>query len=757
MSNSLRAAFSFVAITGVLVCRVAEGAPAATSAYFTDGQRSYVQDATSDSIGSVNMITCIMSSMRPDALVNQGPYVALVDNKKCESSKSSSTDGTGQAPEYIHAVVNSTRASNNDPMLVSAWLSFNDHGEALKIFVHITATEAPTAGNPYGAFRIDYCGRPDGTQDCMINGFMQGGSGELSYYESNAGDEEGHIALKLTSVGTTSGSGKIESENFNEQGASEYAFAFNQNNFLRADSQSPSQCFSRDATDEGTGISVWRYGLYDADTGARIDRNSGFPIQYTSGDVTYQGYVGYFGLSSSPDAPAVTDGTTVQKVSYENKSAVTAEYTASTRGGRLTRYTKKTRMLASIDHVHFNTFIGDNAAFGLPHPNSNYEMYWDEADTNFKAVGEQQCSPDGCHQTTFDSEIALDASLWSSGNLGGVQGWSQSLGGDLFINLSGSFAGSSNTTVVYHSQDLVYPGETVPPLYCASNCPTAASMQAYFQAQSHEPSDSPYANANVFHPLSEDELVRYQMTDGVLVEAVSGQAVVDVERHDNAGSYGNGVMSGRLFTTLANADCTRPEDQIAQYCDYQVNNSADVYYQWQTGPNNFNQFAALKDSSGEYVQFDAPLNVNFTVPDEPAFGDYRNKSLVLQYGGYGDLWGIPGVCVSPSTNEQVSCGEGTRFVPQFAIPFDATRGVVSEDSSGGAPKTYLVKWLEREIRFAVKDLTVCSSASLTTPTNVQLPMATALKNPSDASSDVYVGVEPVVTDAPRVIQGEVKY
>jgi len=47
----------------------AHAAPPVTSAYFTDPQSSYVQDATSDSIGQVNMISCIMHSMRPDALV----------------------------------------------------------------------------------------------------------------------------------------------------------------------------------------------------------------------------------------------------------------------------------------------------------------------------------------------------------------------------------------------------------------------------------------------------------------------------------------------------------------------------------------------------------------------------------------------------------------------------------------------------------------------------------------------------------------
>ncbi|HKX44176.1 MAG TPA: hypothetical protein VJO99_23660 [Burkholderiaceae bacterium] len=44
---------------------------------------------------------------------------------------------------------------------------------------------------------------------------------------------------------------------------------------------------------------------------------------------------------------------------------------------------------------------------------------------------------------------------------------------------------------------------------------------------------------------------------------------------------------------------------------------------------------------------------------------------MLQYGGFGELWGIPGTCVSRLTNEKVSCETlDSRYVPAFVIPFD---------------------------------------------------------------------------------------
>jgi hypothetical protein len=91
-------------------------------------------------------------------------------------------------------------------------------------------------------------------------------------------------------------------------------------------------------------------------------------------------------------------------------------------------------------------------------------------------------------------------------------------------------------------------------------------------------------------------------------------------------------------------------------------------------------------------------------------------------------------------------------VPAFVIPYDATAGSVSDGTTN-----YLVKWLDREIRFAQKPLSVCSAAGLTVPNNVTLPTASVLKDTTDSSSDVYIGAKPVVTAAPRVIHGDVKY
>jgi len=756
------------------VAAAAFATPPASSAYLTDPQSSYVQDVTSQSIGSVNMIACIVYSMRPDALVNQGPYVALVDQTACDSAKSGlatsgASAGAAQAPNYMTAVVNSTRASNSDPMLVSAWLTFSEQGKAKTVFAHISATAAPTASDPYGTFRLDYCGKLNGTGACMFNGFMQAGNGTLSYYETDNNDPgTSTTALELTSVGTTSGSGGLAAQQSGGGGGSQSAaldFAYDQNYFLRTDNQNGPQCFSRDASDPATGFSVWQYGLYDALSGARIAVNSGFPIQYTVGGTQYQGYAGYYGLSVQGSAPFPANGSTVQKVDYANGSATTTNYTVVTNGGRLTRYTRQTRTLQSIDRIHFNVFVNSAAPFGLPQDYTQYDMYWDDAGQQFVADAEINCGQNGCNTANLAQNVAIAPAAWST--LGGVQGWSQSLGGSVYINLAGVSGAidSASITVVYYVQDLVYPGDATVPatLYCVGNCPSAASLQAYFTQSPASPVASPFiaSSNNNTQPVAAANVIQYTVSGAVLIDA-NNQAVVDTNPNDyqNYPQYQPGVMSGTLFANLSDAVCpdnANPPD----YCGWMVNNQAGVYYVWQTGASSWDQFAALKDGSGNFVQFDAPLNVNFAVPNAASFGSYAGTSIVLQYNGFGDLWGIPGSCVSSTTNLPVDCStSGSRYVPDFVIPYDPTstpqQGVVTT-SVNNVTTTYLVKWLQREIRLAMKSTSVCTNDDLVAPSNVQLPTAASLTDPSDSSSPVYLGAEPVLTSAPRVIQGVVEY
>lgn len=729
----------------------------ASSPYKTDVQYTHVEDATSKGIGQVNMITCILSALKPDGVVNKGPYLALVDESQCDpesrgSSSGAGSDSSSQASSFTTVTVNSTRASNSDPMIVKAWLDESDDGQASTIWVHGSFTEAASDANPYGVFRMDFCGTADNAT-CMMKGFLSGANGALNFYtdEERDGDGPSSVALHLTSVGTTTGSGKLSMSSSNGGTPEEqhFLFAYDDAHFLRGD-----QCFTRDASDPGTGMSVWSYGLYDATSGARVERNSGFPIDYTADGVTYHGFLGYWGLSLPSDIMnSMPSGATVQRVEYNNGQEPTrTDYTVVRAGGRLMKYTKHARTLHGIDKIRFNAFIHDASSYGLTAQDTQYTMYWDEANSTIKVTGQMVCSPDsGCQSRELDSVQAVPLSFWQS--MGGIQGWSESLGGEVFVDLHAlsSPVDSDAIDVVYRTQETVYPADMPSQLYCVNNCPTAAAISAYFSNPTPAASDSPFANGTFNKWDPNPTPVAYTIdADAAVLKDDQAEAVL-LSDHNAAQShpqYGNGLRSGRLFTNLSAVECT---PSSGTYCESKVN-TLDVFYTWETGPNSYNQFAAVKDSQGNYVSLDAPLQVTFDVPADTAhYGVYAGKSLVLQYGGYGQLWGIPGHCVSHLTNEPARCeDEDSRYVPEFVIPYDQVIGVVHDDSH-----TYLVKWLDREIRFARKDLSECSA--LTLPANTTLPTAADVKNPLNPQSEIYNGTRPVVTDAPRVVAGEVKY
>jgi hypothetical protein len=729
----------------------AVAAPPAGSAYFTDAQESHVQDASSRGLQLMNMLTCIMNALRPDAMINKGQYVAFIDPDKCDSrvQTEGGSGGAGDTPTYGTSLVESSRESNEAPMRVKSWIATSpDSGEQI-VYANTSATAVPSTTAPYGVFRLDYC-EPAISGGCAMQGYLEAGVDGLSLYEQeDQSDGETHTtALRLSSVSSTSGSGRLQLDRGNDQMA--FDFAYDATHFRRA-SGGADQCFARDASDPDTGLSAWRYGLYDATTGARIQRNSGFPVEYSHGNDTYRGFLSHWGLSLPEAANAtLTDGATLTRVEYVAGAdePTRTDYTLVHAGGRLTQHAKHTRTLKGIDKIRFDAWVGDATGFYTgAESNAQYTLYWDDAAGSFKAAARQTCGMDGrCTMQALEPEPPVAASYFAS--MGGVRGWSQVLGGDLYIDLQGMSGAivSDTTQVIYRSQTLVYPADMPATLHCLRDCPTSASLAAFFADGST--AESPFAAGSSVEPVT------YSISTGsALLKDAEGQPVVYTDRNalERSESYSRGVQSGMLFTNLSAAECP---DMPGQYCEWQIG-SQDVYYTWQTGADPWNQFSAVKDGSGQFVELEAPLQVSYQVPEGARYGEFAGKAITLEYAGFGNLWGIPQTCVSAMTNAPVSCEsdeDDVRPVSDFVIPVNATTGRVSAGDT-----QYLVKWLNREIRLASKPFSECAALPLPDPGAVTLPTAADLRNPANPQSEIYIGAKPALTSAPRVIQGEVMY
>ena len=740
---------------------VAAGAvPIAGSPYYADPQESYVFDQTSEAINTVNMITCIFDAMNPEKLVNAGNYVALVDENRCDSSNrsnssnSGSTSGGSNATKLTRAVVNSSRASASASMRVRAWIENEEQGQSSDIFVNLSASEEPSTSNPYGSFRLDFCGKNPG--GCKMQGYLAGASTGITFAETESNG--GHSRqLFLTKGGADSGAGAVRSVESNGGGGpttTTYQFSFNQSHFLRR-AGSTDACFDRSLANSKS--SVWRYGVYDA-TGQRVNRTGGFPISYTHNGTNYQGWAGYYGINLPSDALAtLATGGQVTRQSFGNGGAETS-YDVVRARGRLTKYTRQSASLAAFANVRFNfgpyAGLSNTTANAIKSGENNstirsfqLETYWDANAGTFKVSGYQNCSSNGCQTRSLSSPIALtntDLSLYSNG----MFGWSQSYGGPIAIlstTMSTIIAASPSGQVQYRTQDLVYPGSLAAPsnLYCVADCPTASEIAGLVANVTQDPFAS--GTERQYAPTGTAPLAyTFNAVTGNLEQGGTPVVVASNVTSDQlTGQYRGGIRSGRMLESPTAFACS------GQYCAQKAD-EADVYYEWETGANSWNQFIGLK-SAGNYLTFDPPLSLTYTVPnDSVKYGESAGSTIVLQYSGFGELQGVPGHCVSPATNLPVSCDGGSaRYVPAFSIPESLTEGVL-HDSSGG---TYFAKWLNREVRFnKVLDAT-CAPLQASLGSLSNLPSLTGLSNPADPNDPIYIGAKPSLTSAPRVIDG----
>lgn len=725
----------------------------ASGPYVTDPQNEYVQDSTSDAIGSVNMVLCIVNAMNisGSGMLNVGPYIALIDMNKCQShgSTSSSTGGSSGATaavNYMTAVVNATRASSTAPMVAKVWMSMTENGSTKNIYVHLSATQSPADVPPYGVFRLDYIGYDTALTPAMqFNGFIDSTSGNLQFYET--GSNSSNVALSMTAGSTSSGSGTmntgvgtIVTDNFN----------YNSSYFRRN-----SQCFDRSKTNASR--SVWRYGTYDATTGNRVDQaNPSFQIMAAYGGNSYYGYAGYYGIGfQGLDLNGIADASPIPGlVVSDQRPGNTTTYNLSKVGGKLTKWSQNATTLSAMDGIPFN-FSGDltgKAAGGAPtNPNGwgNWQMVWDDANHIFKVIGTQVCGSNGCTVSTLTTPATINAGAF---NGIAISGWSDSFGGS--INIPPSAVDHVSVDAVnYFSQTTVIPGTTPLTLYCLSNCPDATSVS--LANADNTGAALPFnatTNLQWFSaPNAGGVTVSYAFDSSGLNIAAAPMIISNASYFKNSQMYQYGVTSGRLFASASGSPF------VSCFTGTAVCEPSGDYYTWTTGTAQWNQSLWLtKTSDSSVVAFDPPQNVTYSVPgtaDIPVA--WQGKTIQLQFNGFGNLQGIPGYCVDPVDNSQKDCSTpNVRYVPEFSIP-DGARMHLSTPST-----SLIVKALDAEIRFAslgvvgvdVAADTACGTMSLTPLT----PPSSGTHDMSSSGDVYYIGAKPSVTAAPKVIDGVVQ-
>jgi hypothetical protein len=145
-----------------------------------------------------------MVQAKYDAMLNKGPYKPQIDINLCKSGKDSASDAGQNSqnqssgsnmPDYEMWTVDSSRADDNSPQIVKAWIhqQGNEYEPDMLISAQVVITEGVNEGNPYGLFTVNFNGNPvmDGQviPFTLMKGFMK----------TEMDPASGKVLLKFTS------------------------------------------------------------------------------------------------------------------------------------------------------------------------------------------------------------------------------------------------------------------------------------------------------------------------------------------------------------------------------------------------------------------------------------------------------------------------------------------------------------------------------------------------------------------------------
>jgi len=741
---------------------------ATTADYNLDESSTFVFEQSADVLDTVNEILCMIGQSRPDLMLNEGNYNAQIDANKCGAADG---DSQSNAPDYQMWTVNGSR-SEGEPMIVKAWVP---KGADTTINALMKVYRKPSTEYPIGFFKMNFkFVNTDGTES--RKGYMRtkktdGGTQLVFYQPMKAGGTTFDYSVKVNFNSDGSGTGATSMPNWTgnnqAEGNKTFQVAYNSSYFYKQKTlngtASDAVCLDRNKYMK----SAWNYGMYDSN-GARVDISSGFPISATVSNTKYHGYIGYHGLWM-PSEASIGDNSTVYKMDFSNPESEGTAYTVRKFGGKLMKYTKKTITLGSIKKIPLNWWDNSDAA--------EKRVFWDGS--NLKADAKRV---NGQWTDITEETITLTATNASYG----FNFWSRALGGDGQIVLTYPSQGfgsapdnlTDNTSVIFNIQDPVFPGDSVPStLACYSNCPnpsTIATGYDYYGASSSiyhgkhnnwlgwdQDNNRWSQNGNISNSSYHGEFDNssspspYTYTfDNTTNGMVLKYGGTDVMLSSENSNLPWGARSGVLFdnSTFDNDTSARQADvasllcswDTTKICPWQARGGLSTFYVWETGHQSWNQLAVLVGSDNSSVKFDPPMIVKYTHSGTKSNSgkSYDGSAFYLEYGGIGDLHGIPSFCVNRITGEKGNCDQNSRWVNEFVIPA-ASLAIQAKDGT----TEYVIKPLEIE-------QTMKKASSAATCTGAGLSLGTVSLPDSSGWVDPDIGDKPTVTGPPSVVAGE---
>jgi len=567
--------------------------------YSNQSKETWADDT--NALQMVNSILGVIHDTRYQDFVNAGPYKALVRKvEENQSAQSGSAATSSTTEDLMEIVVDVTRASNSDPMIIKIWVKepSGPGGNAMRIRGYFTVWQGVSDAYPYGVLEAHFKGTvldSNGNEGDeffhMVMSVDADSDGNVIVEYSESADEGNWSCINQTKViaNSTMTSGKAyvyqyEGENGSPITETTSYYAFNEN-YLKKKTGSTTTVYDKN----NFTYKVYRYKLFYADTGEAVDLDAGFPIQLPTGEY---GYIGYYGLWV-PYGVQVQNGATVTRVNTGE------EYTLFKVSGKLTKHTKSTIELGDLIGVEMSKYECSDSGC------KDYIIIWDG--TNFKKIGERNQQTQAVDYYPEQDQEIVTFQPWEGA-------WCEALRS--FLRL-GDLTNPTNASLVpYHIEQVVYPGTVQDlTLYYWGYAPDAPITQDELSGVDEQ---AYWANPT-------EKVYTFDASSFVLLDSDADPVVIGSDIDLSQTQYPDGFFMSPLTTTQYSAD------------EWWRANEADIYYTWQTGTNDWNQFATVIDSDGNYVTFSSPLRFTYTHHTENDINGestYDGKVFTLEYDGY---------------------------------------------------------------------------------------------------------------------------
>ncbi|MGR5285704.1 hypothetical protein ACP3V5_10320 [Vibrio maritimus] len=709
----------------------------AESDYTLAEQRTHVWNEALEPIELVNSILCFTAQFNSVEFANQGPYLVLADESVCfdedKSGEGGQSSGANNQTQLMKAVSTVERDSETEPLVVSVWLPDMGQDEQGEQAIKFKATirDGATDTNPFGDFTFNFDffdnfeqnNQSGGGEVKTISG-LEGQIGFTLYEQGSHGGNESYKQCASVVMSEDRSAGValtgMEYSGADGSGGQTFALAFDDSRVLiqstngdfddlpykSGDHTTGTQCLSRT---EFT-AHVHRYDLYDSTTGAAIELNSGFPIRYDSnddGNKDSYGFVGYWGLWTE-SGEQFSNGDTVVRDNDSQQESLTIV----TAPGRLIKNTVNELGLTELAGIDFHYW--DDAVY----QDGNFDQWVvNYSSQQFVKVGKLKWGESGPTVTQLDTPIAIALNDHES-----LYMYSEQLGGEVKY-LSGE------DSITYYQQtfidgsqsgDAALPNNGTITLNCYDNCPIG-TIDAQHIAQywgENSPFETQHGNAYAFtfSIRGDNALTLVSVTSGEPVQFDSSITSSTLE----SSPHHWGVRTGPMVLST---------QSISNPWDIYDSNLVQEFYVWETGVNEWNRLTTVRDESGDIVSFERPIQFSYVhTSDSDRSGDageYANQTFMLNYGGNGDLWGLPSIKHSDNSH--------------YRAAFSIRDGVVM-----GGDSQYVIK--AREIEELMKPLasSECSLLTLQDP---------AVAVPTSVTGSADIGSMPAVTGEPAVIAG----